>query len=180
MRSPSPRLTIAGGVHTSPPGPAPDGSLACEHLLSRRCEPGHIHCLSEHLPVRLASLHRGSEGMGVPGLSGLRSWAGGSKRSCPKPCFGEYSQGQRTGISMRKCGEGPGRLRPCSGFWKLVQEHGGWCSQSPGWGTRSSAADFPVSSVAQSCPNICNPMNHSTPGLPVHHQLPESTQIHAH
>ena len=29
------------------------------------------------------------------------------------------------------------------------------------------------SSVAQSCPTLCDPMNHSTPGLPVHHQLPE-------
>ena len=36
------------------------------------------------------------------------------------------------------------------------------------------------SSVAQSCPILCNPMNRSTPGLPVHHQLPESTQIHVH
>ena len=32
------------------------------------------------------------------------------------------------------------------------------------------------SSVGQSCPTLCNPMNCSTPGLPVHHQLPESTQ----
>ena len=36
------------------------------------------------------------------------------------------------------------------------------------------------SSVTQSCPTICDPMNCSTPGLPVHHQLPESTQIHVH
>ena len=36
------------------------------------------------------------------------------------------------------------------------------------------------SSVAQSCPTLCNPMNHSTPGLPVHHQLPEFTQTHIH
>ena len=36
------------------------------------------------------------------------------------------------------------------------------------------------SSVAQSCPTLCDPMNHSTPGLPVHHQLPESTQTHVH
>ena len=36
------------------------------------------------------------------------------------------------------------------------------------------------SSVAQSCLTLCNPMNHSTPGLPVHHQLPESTQTHVH
>ena len=34
------------------------------------------------------------------------------------------------------------------------------------------------STVAQSCPTLCNPMNHSTPGLAVHHQLPESTQTH--
>ena len=36
------------------------------------------------------------------------------------------------------------------------------------------------SSVIQSCPNLCNPMNCSTPGLPVHHQLPEFTQTHVH
>ena len=35
------------------------------------------------------------------------------------------------------------------------------------------------SSVAQSCPTLCNPMNRSTPGLPVHHQLPEFTQTHS-
>ena len=36
------------------------------------------------------------------------------------------------------------------------------------------------SSVAQSCPTLCDPMNHSTPDLPVHDQLPESTQTHVH
>ena len=36
------------------------------------------------------------------------------------------------------------------------------------------------SSVAQSCLTLCDPMNCSTPGLPVHHQLPESTQTHVH
>ena len=35
-----------------------------------------------------------------------------------------------------------------------------------------------VSSVAQSCPILCDPMNRSTPGLPVHHQLPEFTHVH--
>ena len=34
--------------------------------------------------------------------------------------------------------------------------------------------------VAQSCPTLCNPMNRSTPGLPVHHQLLEFTQTHIH
>ena len=39
---------------------------------------------------------------------------------------------------------------------------------------------FQFSSVAQSCPTLCDPMNHSTPGLPVHHQLQEFTQTHVH
>jgi len=34
--------------------------------------------------------------------------------------------------------------------------------------------------VAQSCLTLCDPMNCSTPGLPVHHQLPEFTQTHVH
>ena len=37
-----------------------------------------------------------------------------------------------------------------------------------------------VSSVAQLCPTLCDLMNHSTPGLPVHHQLLEFTQTHVH
>ena len=35
-------------------------------------------------------------------------------------------------------------------------------------------------SVAQSSPTLCDPMNYSTPCIPVHHQLPESTQTHVH
>ena len=37
-----------------------------------------------------------------------------------------------------------------------------------------------LSSVTQSCPTLCDPMNHSMPSLPVHHQLPEFTQTHVH
>ena len=37
-----------------------------------------------------------------------------------------------------------------------------------------------IRSVAQSCPTLCDPTNRSTPGLPVHHQLPEFTQTHVH
>ena len=37
-----------------------------------------------------------------------------------------------------------------------------------------------LSLVAQSCPTLCDPMNGSMPGLPVHHQLPEFTQTHVH
>ena len=40
--------------------------------------------------------------------------------------------------------------------------------------------NYQFSSVAQLCPTLCDPMNRSTPGLPVHHQLPEFTQTHVH
>ena len=45
---------------------------------------------------------------------------------------------------------------------------------------KDTQASVQFSSVAQSCPTLCNPMNHSMPGLPIHHQLPESTQTHVH
>ena len=45
---------------------------------------------------------------------------------------------------------------------------------------RNSAASVQFSSVAQSCPILCDPMNRSTPGLPVHHQLPEFNETHVH
>ena len=44
------------------------------------------------------------------------------------------------------------------------------------WPGKTVCSQF--SSVAQSCPTLCDPMNCSTPGLPVHHQLPEFTHIH--
>ena len=37
-----------------------------------------------------------------------------------------------------------------------------------------------IRSVSQLCPTLCDPMNRSTPGLPVHHQLPEFTETHVH
>ena len=53
----------------------------------------------------------------------------------------------------------------CKGTWINVKElyHLGSVQFSP-----------------QSCPTLCDPMNRSTPGLPVHHQLPEFTQTHVH
>ena len=44
----------------------------------------------------------------------------------------------------------------------------------------SHASQNQFSSVAQSCPTLCNPMNCSTPAFPVHHQLPELAQTHVH
>ena len=44
----------------------------------------------------------------------------------------------------------------------------------------SSMTSVEFTSVAQSCLTLCDPMNRSMPGLPVHHQLLELTQTHAH
>ena len=55
----------------------------------------------------------------------------------------------------------------CNGRWTLPLSHLGRLTVQ-------------FSSVAQSCPTLCDPVNHSTPDLPVHHQLPEFTQTHVH
>ena len=47
-------------------------------------------------------------------------------------------------------------------------------------GAKSQSDMNQFSSVTQSCPTLCSAMDCSTPGLPVHHQLPEFTQIHVH
>ena len=51
-------------------------------------------------------------------------------------------------------------------------------SRSLIWHTKRAVIEF--SSVAQSCPTLCDPMDRSIPGLPVHHQLLEFTQTHVH
>ena len=52
---------------------------------------------------------------------------------------------------------------------------GSFTTEPPGKPRLDSVQSSPA---AQSCPTLCDPMNRSTPGLPVHHQLPESTQTH--
>ena len=48
------------------------------------------------------------------------------------------------------------------------------------WSSKQSSISVQFSLVGQSCPTLCNPMNRSTPGLPVHHQLLKLTQTHVH
>ena len=68
----------------------------------------------------------------------------------------------------------------------ICRPHKVACDQaSTSWHTSAvlqiiSAVQFSFSSVTQSCPTLCDPMNYSTPGLPVHHQLLEFTQTHVH
>ena len=46
--------------------------------------------------------------------------------------------------------------------------------------SKQPACSVQFSSVTQSCPTLCDPMDYSMPGLPVHHQLLEFTQTHVH
>ena len=48
------------------------------------------------------------------------------------------------------------------------------------WSTSHTLTLVQFNSVSQSCLTLCDPMNRSTPGLPVHHQLPQFTQTHVH
>ena len=62
--------------------------------------------------------------------------------------------------------------------WKEMPKNVPTTTQLHSSHTLVSSVQF--SSMAQSCLTLCNPMNRSTPGLPVHHHLPEFTQIQVH
>ena len=69
----------------------------------------------------------------------------------------------------------------CTGTWNVgprIKANWKWSKRR--WQERTSTFSVQFSSVAQLCPALCNPMNHSMPGLPVHHQLLEFTQTHVH
>ena len=96
-------------------------------------------------------------------------------------------------FSLSCIGEGNGNPLQCSCL-ENPRDGGAWWAAVYGvaqsWtrlkrlsssSSRPSTSHFLIfSSVTQSCLTLCNPMNRSTPCLPVHHQLLESTQTHVH
>ena len=58
-----------------------------------------------------------------------------------------------------------------------ISEDGKFCGEKY---SKEEGSGVQFSSVAQSCTTLCNPTDCSTPGFPVHHQLPEHTQTHVH
>ena len=70
---------------------------------------------------------------------------------------------------------GPQRVRHSEQLSTRMPYMAGICEKEPQSNIFISSY---ISSVAQLCLTICDPMNHSTPGLPVHHQLPKYTQTH--
>ena len=66
--------------------------------------------------------------------------------------------------------------------WKNLTLQKAWSQYKLGNPPQKNASEWHTqfSLVTQSCPTLCDPMNCSKPGLPVHHQLPEFTQTHIH
>ena len=60
------------------------------------------------------------------------------------------------------------------------EEESPWITGKVTFNCKTKVPSFQFSSVAQSCLTLCDPMNCSTPGLPVYHQPPEFTQTHVH
>ena len=88
-------------------------------------------------------------------------------------CIHEYSLCTITVYGFDKC------IMSCIRHYRIIQNSSPpqkyiSCASH----IQPSSAQF--SSASQLCPTLCDPMNHSTPGLPVHHQLLESIQTHAH
>ena len=85
----------------------------------------------------------------------------------------ELDRGGDTVLSKLSCFSNEGEAEPpIKGLACLLHQR----KSTVGWGSLRNV----FSSVAQSCPTLCDPMNCSTPGLPVHHHLPEFTQTHVH
>ena len=81
--------------------------------------------------------------------------------------------------SHQVCSQASRGSRP----WFWGRQHGfhlSWAMTDSPSSSSSVVQDVQFTSVTQSCPTLCDPMNRSTPGLPVHHQLPEFTQTHVH
>ena len=98
--------------------------------------------------------------------------------ACQAPLsMGFYRQEYWCGLPFPSLGDLPDPLTQGSNLPFLCLLYYRWVLYL--WATGKPAYMY-ISSVAQSCPTLSDPMNCSMPGLPVHHQFPEFTQIHIH
>ena len=83
-------------------------------------------------------------------------------------------------VLMRDRDESKFGLHMCSNTDELRQHHPMWSQSEKDIYHRIHNSSVQFSSVAQSCLTLCDPMNRSSPGLPVHQQHPEFPQTHVH
>ena len=108
--------------------------------------------------------------------TGQDVWSG----DCDRLQRTDWWQSRAWGLGRRSWGRSRHKLLYTGWMKNKTLLHGtGNCAQHPVINHKGKE-QYQFSSVAQSCPTLCDPMNRSTPGLPVHHQLPESTQTHVH
>ena len=126
------------------------------------------------------------------------------RHTLPLPVTGSWwtSPSSRVCKLSLRMGWGPETLRSSHSVhfhhcWESHPENSPTMSSTKSWRTKTSqvwkslfllkphtcwrvSLNLQFSSVAQLCRTLCDPMDCSTPGLPVHHQLPEFTQTHVH
>ena len=133
----------------------------------------NTHCLTEKTGRSWRPLKREAQGCGSTEVSSLRMQVveEAPQMGCPSWVMREVTwQKQLTTSSLSLMKPNP-CLKTCElpgGVPQLLWLHS----------VNKEFVQF--SSVIQLYPTLCDPMNHSTPGLPVYHQLPESTQTHVH
>ena len=129
----------------------------------------------------------------LPGKShGRRSLVGSSPQGCKES---DTTERLHFHFSLSCIGKGNGNPLQCSclenprdggAWWAAVYgvtqswTRLKWLSSSRSMTSNTEHPSVQFSSVTQSCSTLCDPMDCSTPGLPVHHQLPEFTQTHVH
>ena len=127
-----------------------------------------------------------AENMSQGSLTYCTHWAGRRSHAAVVLSFGACLMLLLHGFVLSKPAWFCGYAQPLS--WVIINLQGSpifFCLQSPSginyltiYFVPFSSVQF--SSVTQSCPTLCHPMNRNMPGLPIHHQLPEFTQTHVH
>ena len=105
-------------------------------------------------------------------------WPQDGQEGCSKPCHEPGTEHRGCGLHPQATPGAKWEADPVSGY-DGASESGLSSSSFLMEATYSMPGVFQFSSV-QSCPTLCNLMDCSMPGVPVHHQLPESTQSHVH
>ena len=128
------------------------------------------------------------------GLCSLPSWSFKSRRSKGAPVFSlpnslslclSFLKAAVKELALEDPGSNPDSRNFFASSLRDLGRRSPWTSRSLSipfqrWGTTDLKPSFSFSSVAQSCPTLCDPTDCSKPGLPVHHQLLEFTQTHVH